>query len=372
MRIAYISLHWPRTVSSGVGKKIIRHINAWRAAGHEVELFMHTAQRALDAPLISGRVFVYDERGRLKGEWKRISAVNQLLRAVKSYAPDLIYLRYGMYVFPIHNLSRIAPFIEEMNTNDIHQHARLGLVYSLYNRITRGWIIQRASGLICMSDEIARDASNARFQKPTLVLGDSIDLENITPLSAPKNDQPHLVFIGSPDSPWQGVDKLASFASRFRDISIHLIGYDRVDGHSSLSPNLHLHGYLDKTQYTKILAGMDCAIGSLALHRIQLNESSPLKTRECLAYGLPMVLPYKDTDLDDLDCDFLLKIPNKEDNIHTHGETIREFAYRMRGVRADRGVLKDRIDSTRKEELRLKFFEEIVSGTRIARTNTDF
>lgn len=360
MRIAYISLHWPRTVSSGVGKKIIRHINAWRAAGHEVELFMHTAQRSLDAPLIPGKVFTYNERGRLRGEWKRISAVYRMMRAVKSYAPDLIYLRYGMYVYPIHHLSLIAPFIEEMNTNDIHQHARLGQVYSLYNRITRGWIIKRASGLVCMSDEIARDVHNARFKKPSLILGDSIDLDNIPPLPAPKNDQPQIAFIGSPDSPWQGVDKLVPFASRFHDISVHLIGYDRVDGHSSLPANLHLHGYLDKVQYVKILASMDCAIGSLALHRIRLNESSPLKTRECLAFGLPMILPYKDTDLDDLDCKFLLKIPNKEDNIQTHGEAIREFAYRVRGVRADRAMLKDRIDSTHKEEIRLKFFEEII------------
>lgn len=362
MRIAYISLHWSRAASSGVGKKIMRHINAWRAAGHEVELFMHAAKRATDAPLIPGRVFAYDERGRLKGEWKRSAAARQMIRAVKSYSPDLIYLRYGMYVYPIHRLSRIAPFIEEMNTNDIHQHARLGRLFSLYNRVTRGWIIERASGLVCMSDEIARDAHNARFQKPTLVIGDSIDLENITPLSAPKNDQPHLAFIGSPDSPWQGVDKLVSFASRFKDVSVHLIGYDTVDGYSTLPDNLRAHGYLDQKQYVEILAGMDCAIGSLALHRIRLNESSPLKTRECLAYGLPMILPYKDTDLDDLDCDFLLKIPNKEDNIQTHGKAIREFAYRMRGVRADRNALKDRIDSTRKEELRLKFFEEILNS----------
>lgn len=360
MRIAYVSLHWPRTASSGVGKKISRQIRAWRGAGHEVELFMHAAQRPLDAPLIPGEVFSYRERGRLGGEWTRISAAYRMMRAIQSYAPDLIYLRYGMYVYPVHHLSLIAPFIEEMNTNDIRQHARLGLMYSLYNRLTRGWIIKRASGLVCMSNELAQDFQNARFQKPTLVLGDSIDLDNFTPFSAPKNDSPRLAFIGSPDSPWQGVDKLVPFAARFRDISVHLIGYDRVDGYSALPDNLHAHGYLDRTRYVTILEDMDCAVSSLALHRIQLNESSPLKTRECLAYGLPMVLPYKDTDLDDLDCDFLLKIPNKEDNIQTHGEAIRDFAYRMRGVRADRAMLKDRIDSNRKEEIRLKFFEEII------------
>jgi hypothetical protein len=61
-----------------------------------------------------------------------------------------------------------------------------------------------------------------------------------------------------------------------------------------------------------------------------------------------------------MDCDFLLKIPNKEDNIQTHGEAIRGFAYRMRGRRADHDILLRRIDSHHKEEMRLSFFEEIL------------
>ena len=130
-----------------------------------------------------------------------------------------------------------------------------------------------------------------------------------------------------------------------------------------MPPNLTLHGYLSSEEYLKVLAYADVAISSLALHRIQLNEASTLKSRECLALGLPLVVAYTDTDLDDLQCDFLLKIPNKEDNIQIHGEAIREFSYRMRGGRSDRAVLKDRIDLTHKEETRLKFFEEIIRET---------
>jgi hypothetical protein len=359
MRIAYVSLHWPRTISSGVGKKITRQIGAWRAAGHEVDLFMHTVHRQLDAPLIPGKTFLYRSGG-MAGEWQRISAVHQLLKAVQFYHPNIIYLRYGMYVYPIHRLANVAPLVEELNTNDLSQHERLGSLYDLYNRSTRGLILKRTSGLICMSNELARSPSNAAFRKPTLVIGDSIDLDNIPPLPAPQNIQPRVVFIGSPDSPWQGVDKLIALASRFPDISIHLIGYDQIDGYTSLPDNLHLYGYLDKMQYTKILRTMDCAISSLALHRIHLTESSPLKTRECLALGLPIVLPYKDTDLDHLNCKFLLKIPNKEDNIQTHGEAIRDFAYQMRGQRADREILAGLIDSKYKEQKRLSFFSEIL------------
>ena len=70
---------------------------------------------------------------------------------------------------------------------------------------------------------------------------------------------------------------------------------------------MHLHGYLSAGEYRRIIAGADAAISSLGLHRIGLEEASPLKSRECLALGLPLVLAYVDTDLHDLDADFLLE-----------------------------------------------------------------
>lgn len=363
MRIAYVSLHWSRTATSGVGKKIVRQINSWTLAGHEVQLFMHGQSREVGASLIPGEVFFYSESGRLVGEWARMLAARRLLSAVKLYNPDVIYLRYGMYVFPIHRLASIAPVIEEVTTNDLTQHKRLGHLYSIYNRLTRGIILRRTSALVCLSRELANSPGIATYQKPIKVIGDSVDLAHTQPLKAPNNKRPHLVFIGSPDAPWQGVDKLVVLANLVPELSIHIIGYNRLDGFSVLPDNLTLHGYLETNQYKKILAQMDVAISSLALHRIGMNESSPLKTRECLAYGLPIILPYVDTDLHNLDCDFIMKIPNTEDNVKTHADLIRDFAYRMRGIRVDREMLVSRIDSAQKELARLSFFDEIVRNS---------
>ncbi len=230
MKIAYISLHWPRTLASGVGKKIARQINAWTAAGHEVQFFMHSVYRETHTPLVSGEYFFYPEGGSLKVEWERMLAVRRLLDAVKLYQPDIIYLRYGMYVYPIHRLASIAPLVEEITTNDLIQHEGLGMIQSLYNRSTRGIILRRVSGLVCLSNELARSSFNSVFQKPVTVVGDGIDLNNIQPLPAPNNIQPQVVFMGSPGSLWQGVDKLLFLARAFPDMGIHVIGYDRMDG----------------------------------------------------------------------------------------------------------------------------------------------
>lgn len=364
MRIAYVSLHWLRTLNSGVGKKIQRQIVAWENAGHEVKFFMHAAKREDEAPLVPGEIVYYTESGKLINELKRISAIYPLLKAVQAFHPDLIYIRYGMYVYPVHRLAEIAPMVEEITTNDLSQHSGLGFLYGIYNRMTRGILIRNSSGLVCLSHELAHAPFNIKYQKPTAVIGDGVDMKHIQPLPAPKNEKPKIAFIGSPGSIWQGVDKLPFLARACPDLEIHVIGYSDLGKGIEIPNNLYLYGYLDTEAYQHVLAGMDCAIGSLALHRIQLNESSPLKTRECLALGLPMILPYCDTDLDRLETDFLLKIPNTENNVQTYAKDIREFAYRMRGRRVNRAQIAH-LHQDVKEKQRLLFFQKVLEHKEI-------
>lgn len=363
MRIAYVSLHWPRTRHSGVGKKISRQIECWQAAGHEARLFMHTSRVTDLATLVPAEVIPYDSAGTVAAELARSRAARQLMAAVRAYRPDVIYLRLAMYVYPLHRLAEIAPLVGEANTNDLTQHEGLGKVYALYNRLTRGLLLRRLAGLVTVSRELAEAPAFAAFRKPTCVLANGIDLEKFTPLPPPANAEPRLVFIGNPGYLWHGVDKLVVLARLLPEIQFDVIGYETIPGGGPCPPNLHLHGYLAEDGYLPLLARADAAISSLGLHRIGLEEASPLKSRECLAYGLPLVLAYRDTDLQDLNCDCLLRIPNTEDNVQTHAGAIRDFAYRMRGRRVDRALLAV-IDQAPKEARRLAFFQELISGGR--------
>jgi glycosyltransferase involved in cell wall biosynthesis len=360
MRIASISLHWPRTKDSGVGKKLDQQIRLWQAGGHEARLFVHTSRYAPLSDLVPAEVIPYDSAGKLRTEVNRARAARELVTAVQKYRPDIIYLRLAMYVYPAHRLAGIAPVVGEINTNDLEQHKELGPVLSLYNRLTRGILLKRVCGLVPVSEELARAISYSAYRKPTRVISNGIDLSVFQPLPAPENEAPRLVFIGTPGYSWHGVDKLVELARRFPDLQVEIVGYSNLPEFKPLPANLSLHGYLNADSYRKVMAGCDLAISTLALYRKGMEEACPLKTRECLAYGLPMVLPYKDTDLDDLDCDFLLKIPNKEDNIQTHGQAVHDFAYRMRGRRAERRLLAP-IDQVAKEAERIRFFEEVIS-----------
>jgi glycosyltransferase involved in cell wall biosynthesis len=360
MRIAYISLHWPRTHSSGVGNKINLQISEWRKAGHEVEFFMHAHPGAPGEALLSGKHFFYNSHNDLVSkEADRIRALHKLIQALKQYRPDLIYLRFGVYILQLQQLRKIAPLCVEINCNDLIEHKRLGALISTYNRFTRRITLGSADGFLFESGALAGNSSFSGFQAASIVVGNGIDLGQITPLPAPNNSQARLVFVGTPGYYWHGVDKLAALANKFPDLQLDVIGYDSLPGAKPGADNLHFHGYLDRKALREVLSRADAAIGTMAMHRSQKGEGSPLKTLEYLAYGLPVILPYQDTNLKGLKAEFILRIPDSEENIETCSNQIYEFVQRMRGKRVDREVLAPYIDIRSKEKERLAFMEKV-------------
>lgn len=370
MRIAYVSLHWPRTIHSGVGKKIASQINAWQAAGHEVRLFMHTHTIENPADLLPGNVESYQQipgsLGKIRTEIDRSRALSRLITQVKGWQPDCIYMRFNVYAFPLQRLFRIAPVILEVVTNDLEQHAMLAKWYGFYNRLTRTIGLRRCKGLVCMTNELATNIGFSRFGKPVVVVGDGIELSSYTPLPAPQNTQPHLIFIGSPGNPWHGVEKLIALARVCPGLIIDVVGYSRIPDVDIIPENLKLHGYLRSVEYQRIMAQADAAIGSMSLHILHMDEGAVLKTRECAALGIPLILPYRDTDLDSINHPCILRIPNRPDNLITHAKVIEQFVREVQGKRLDGAVVRNAIDSREKENRRLEFIQQILDKSRLS------
>jgi len=100
-----------------------------------------------------------------------------------------------------------------------------------------------------------------------------------------------------------------------------------------------------------------------------MNEAAALKVRDCVARGIPCILPYFDTDLSGLESEFFLQIPNKEDNIQTHGQAIHDFVFAMRGRRIPRELIFERIDISVKEAQRLEFFQRVIEESKAEKEN---
>ena len=198
---------------------------------------------------------------------------------------------------------------------------------------------------------------------PVEVIGNGVDLDAIRPLEPATTERPAAAFLGSMRQVWHGVDKLAWLAEALPDVDFEVVGYDehwlREAIGSPIPPNMHAHGKLVRDEFEPVLARCVIAFGTLALHRKQMNEACPLKVREYLAFGLPVVIGYDDTDLTGIEPWWLLRVPNAEDNVRQNAERIRSFIADVRGRRVPRDEVADRIGAAAKEQRRLEFMERL-------------
>jgi len=352
-------------MQGGVGNKIKSQVHFWREMNHAVQVFILSPDEYY---FDSVKSYSYDFSSNkistfrlLKREFARSRTLQDMIQDVETYNPDIIYLRYGLYTYPLHKLFRFSPGVVEINTNDVDEYRYRGLFYYWFNKFTRSEIFRNAAGMVAPSYEIQEMPCNQAYHKPIIVVSNGIDLFEYQPLPPAKNETPVLAFVATPGYPWHGFDKLFILAELCPDIQFKIIGYEPAEHPQETPPNMELLGFLNKGEIRKALMRADAAFGTLALHRKNMEEASPLKVREALAYGLPLIYAYKDTDLADLESEFLLRLPNTENNLIDNVDKIREFAYQMRGKRIDKELISSRIDQRIKERERLEFFQDIIN-----------
>src|SRR6476660_5231784 len=110
MRIAYFA-HVNSARRSGVLQKVAGQAGQWRAAGHDVRVFILT--RDADDPWTEplGNVVIR----RYAGPLSRIKALIRLVEAVRAFKPGLVYLRWDLFYPPMLRVPRRAPLVVEIN-----------------------------------------------------------------------------------------------------------------------------------------------------------------------------------------------------------------------------------------------------------------
>jgi glycosyltransferase involved in cell wall biosynthesis len=334
MRIAYVG-RWTPDASDGVRAKAEGHAAEWRRAGHEVQLFRL-------AP--SG----YERSPRRSGALGSVVDTLRMRRALRRYAPDVIYARYGLFVPSLAALQRRFPTFVEINGRDRVEAAARGRRW--LNALARRSLLGHAAGLLCVSQELAQDV--AEHGKPTQVIANGTPLD-VEPVASTPAARPLLAFLLGVPMPRHGLDKLLLLARALPDCDFAVIGADLP---ADAPTNVRAHPAMARAAYAAILARADAGIGPLAMHRAGVSEGSPLKVREYLAHGLPVIIAHEDTDLRDDDW-FVLRLPNREDNVAV--DEVRAFLQRVRGRRVAREEIAERVGAAAKERARLAFMAQV-------------
>lgn len=186
-------------------------------------------------------------------------------------------------------------------------------------------------------------------------------MNKFKPIIAPRNEKPVLAFIGSISLKWQGFDKIIEIADMIPECTIKIIGESK-NKTNIIRRNIVLLGHREKSVYTQLLADVDVCIATLSLYKKRMEEACPLKVREYLAFGITVIIGYKDTDFPN-PVNFLLQLENNENNVRYSISKIRTFIETSMGKRVPRKEI-ERIDSHKKERDRLSFLEQIYSNNK--------
>ncbi|MCW3835407.1 glycosyltransferase [Sphingomonas canadensis] len=346
MRIAYLT-EWSPYAESGVLRKMIGQIAAWRAAGHEAEIF--TVVPPQDRPAAPG----FDAHGRVIGAIgqamldrhprarlgfvNKIVTVPRLRRALRAFGTDLIYYRQNGPWYPgLGGILRRWPSVAEINTYEGAENRLWGGTFNRFQAATRARVLTSVGGFVCMTREIAEHEAWAG--KPAAVIGNAF-WGDPSPASPAGNADPAFVFTGSPmtlddSANWHGVDKIFALAEAMPASAFHVAGMTAADfADRPIPPNLVFHGMLGAAALSALYARCDIGLGTLALHRKAMEEACPLKVREYLMHGLPVVIGYREAQEELNTAPYVLPVGNHEANVREAIPRIAAFAREWTGRR---------------------------------------
>ena len=317
--------------SSGVVQKVFEQVGAWKELGEGGAVI---SLKTLKLYRFDG-TFLKSYGGNIQRRHGSGSKIARQLctlrtiwqnsffleRIIKELSPDIIYMRYFLWTPFLLRSLKSAPYVVEINSDEKMEFFLRSKITGLYNYLTRNFLLSRAAGLVCVTEELAEKFKS--FGLPTSVIGNGIQVKDYPFSLAPHNKRPKLFFIGSPGQNWHGLEKIEFLSKKLHEFEFHIIGVKK-EGRA----NLFYHGYLPFSDAVRIVARADVGISTLSLHYKHMNEACPLKSRQYFAQGLPIIMGYKDVDISQ-NLPFILKLPNKPSNVEEGLDKIVRFVRRV-------------------------------------------
>lgn len=364
MKIGYV-LDWDIIAQSSVLNKIQKKILYWESLGHEVCLFLvsYKTDSQFIPKLKNIRVFERADLSLLKFSslktfLGRNRAFGQMLKEIRVFCPDIVYLRPGMMWYP--NVGKIVssfPTVLELNSID-EEEAKIyypswDIRYKIF-KYGRNDLLKKCSGIVSLTDEIGKCYHN--FNKKTIVISNGVSFPEIVPEKTQQSI--NIIFVGTPGQPWQGFDQFVKMASLLPDFTFHLVGPTLSELRSEGSNNLICHGFLDAKQLEELYKCCHIGVGTLALYKKNMEEACPLKVREYMANQLFLILGYTDTDF--YEKPFSLYIGNSSDNVQKNIAKIKSFILDIASQRKPNDPIEKKQYAVHtKEDERLRFLSDV-------------
>jgi glycosyltransferase involved in cell wall biosynthesis len=146
---------------------------------------------------------------------------------------------------------------------------------------------------------------------PCIQVANGVDVDSIRFRERPRNGAELRILVAANLADWHGIDRVLRGLDEYRlqqanpDVTLSIVGDGpaasqlRTLSHElELADVVQFHGLRTGAELDALFEEADLALGSLGMHRLGLERSSSLKTREYCARGIPFVLASEDPDFE--------------------------------------------------------------------------
>ncbi|PWJ81620.1 glycosyltransferase involved in cell wall biosynthesis [Pseudaminobacter salicylatoxidans] len=345
MRIAYLTFEKPG--SGGVGRKLTLQRRFWEREGHVVR---HIVLRAHDCAEEGGVHFPI-RKTILSPLFTASLNAGRIREELKQFAPDVVYMRQMLRWPGLHRILKGYPVVEEVNSDingELRSSGRVGLVKFALHRCGQIFMQGIVSGEVFVTRELK--ARYGTWHTPSCVISNGAIFPKSLPDKIPVRDAPSLIMVCSSDQDWHGIDILFDICRNLPEYKFHIVGPFKDCG----ANNILFHGVMNDADLRQLYKKMDFGVAVLALGRKKMTEACPLKVREYVENGLPVIGGYDDTDLGS--APYFLKIDPESDDVIAE---IRRFVDRWRGKAFPFSDAEKRLSFACKERSRLAFLQKV-------------
>lgn len=281
---------------SGVMKKILLHIDAFRSYGHSVD-YVETDEEKI--------FFVQDNKKIIIGNYCSSGYIyyNRIFLSASKFIKknklkyDYIYVRHSalslLGYLSLSYLNQISNRIYfEVPTYSVPPKNIKNTIKFYFNKRIRKYVDRMV--IDCNETEV--------YGIPTIRVVNGTDLSKIIPRKPTLNPNKINVMLVAYLQEYHGVDKIFKAISDYyksggsRKVFIHVVGYGpKLDEYKktvmeqNLSDYIHFYGKLSGQPLDDIFNNCEIGISSLANKEIGVTYSSTLKSKEYLAKGLPII-----------------------------------------------------------------------------------
>jgi hypothetical protein len=272
----------------GIRRRTAATVLQWRRLGHEV---VEIGSTDAPSPAVGGWQLVRWERdcdAQAHAEVAALAASGQLDHLhMRLFVPGRGWARLAQHL-PT-SLEIHALLTRPESARDLYRVAASG--------VSARRLAGRAAAAIFVTDEMAHRFGVDSLRR--IAIGNGVELTAVVP--APANQRPRIGMSVGSRGKWHGLDRLSGLAAELPDADwVVVVPADL--GHwagSELGREtmVRIVATSSRAEYDTAISRLDGAMGTLALDRRGLSEAAPLKVRDYAASGIPLLLPYRDTNL---------------------------------------------------------------------------